>query len=1324
MNVPARPSLRRASSPYLCAYALLVLAGLGAAPVFAQSLTGSIDGRVADETGAGIPGALLTAVHTATSTEYETTTNENGRFLLPNLRNGLYDLAAESLGFKRAVVAGVEVEVGSTTQVVIPLEIGEVTIEITVTAEAAQSIVNTLNAEIADVVDQRRVLDLPLNGRNAVELAVQQAGVAFERDPDGQGNKLFVNGQRHRSINFTLDGLDTQDNLNRSSATVIDQPLIAMSAENVAEFKVVTGLSSAEYSRGGSQISAITRSGSNEFHGSLFNFHRNTVLNANDFFNNSSGVERTPLIRNQFGGRIGGPIVRNKTFFFFGYQQTREARSISVNRAVYTAQAKNGVFRFLDGVSNSPSNVAANPGLVRSVNLYECSGGVQAVIEQQCVDGRFTAANPASGDPFITGTIFGVMPDPNNFDIGDGLNTGGFRFNAASKTIEHLPAFRLDHNLTDRHQFYGTFNYTDRDIQGDFINDREQVFPALEPLGDRVTHARALSANLVSTLSPTVINEFRFGFVGGNNAFPRNQPFGTAFTLDLNEISDVYDPSGGTTFRDNEFFHVRDAVSWNSGKHNFKGGFEWRRKKVDVVSYFGVQTEFEFDDNDFQPGFNDVILGALGGGSVSGVDEETALDLMNNLVGAAETVVQRFNVTSINSGFIPGVPERHIFQNWETDLFFQDAWQLRSNLTLNLGLRYEWASVPADTLGLLLEPENRFDSVFGISGAAGLFNPGTLQGEPCPLLGQGVGATTNNAVALISGCATRYTAATPVNGAPPLWDPDKNNFAPVVSIAWDPFGDGKTSVRAGFRISYMQDAFSILDGNLDDNEGLTVVQTCVPSAGAGGGCINNPNPNLPLLRDVGGSGILPETPPFGLPASRSILDSSTIDFRAFEPGMSTPYYNEWTLGVSREVANNLAVEVRYVGNRGVGMRRVADFNEININALDPESGQTFLDAFKTAQDNFICNGFRSFADDTGLGCITPNPLMATLISGDPSRLGGLTGLRQALAFNEPGQFAHRLTQVETSRVAGSGARIRGGSFWGNVLDGRLPANFFMANPFVASSRAMLNDGFSTYHSLQIDVRRRFAAGLSLDGNYTFGKALSDFDGDENTLVNDSRPSSIRNKYYTTSQFMPRHSLKMNWFYELPVGPGKSWNPGGGAGKILGGWQVGGLLNFRTGRPLSIYSGVGTFHRSAVSGENTVNLTQGMTNAELQALSGRLDQAGGVYWFDPCLSEVIGGDCTGPGAVSGLFTLPEAGQLGELPQTPIFGPSRFLLDFNAVKRFQIKEQTNVEFRWEVFNLFNNTNFSLPGNNIFSSNFGQITSTVSEPRLMQFALKLNF
>ena len=1298
---------------------------LGAAQ--AQTLTGGLQGRVEDPSGSVVPGASVTATHQETNTAYETTTNEVGRFVFPSVRLGLYDVAAASSGFSRVIVQDVLVQVGTTASVNLQLEIGPADFEVTVEGAAATADINLVDAELSAVVDERRVLELPLNGRNAVELAAQQAGVYFERAPDGQGDKLFINGQRHRAVNFTLDGIDTQDNMNRSAATMVDQPLLPLAAENVQEFKVVTGLGSAEYSRGGSQISAVTRAGTNDFHGSLFEFHRNTVLNANDFFNNTAGVERPPLIRNQFGGRLGGPIWRDRTFFYVGYQQTRESRSIAVNRLVYTPEARAGIFRFLDDLPNSAAGAAANPDLIRSVDLYSCGGLTAAALGRDCLDGRFGAANPPSPDPFITGEIFDLIPTPNNFAIGDGLNVGGYRFNTPSKTVEHLPSVRLDHRITDKHLFYAALNYVDRDILGDFINGRDSTYPGQEPLGSRVTHTRGLSANLASTLTPTFINEFRFGFLGGENAFRVNQPFATPFTLDLNTISDPYDSFNADEARDNEFFHVRDTVSLIRGRHQLKSGLEWRRRTVD--SYNFDQTfplgQIGFDDNNNPPDFNQGDLSVIGGGELESIDHETARDLMNNLVGAVERITKRFNAVSLESGFVPNAPERRIYRNWEFDWFFEDSWSLRPNLTLDLGVRYEFASVPVETRGLILGPENGFDSIFSVSGAAGLFHPGVLEGEPCSALAALPTAPTSaNAVNFIESCVARYVPTGGVNGRP-LWNVDKNNFAPVVGLAWDPFGDGKTSIRAGFRISYMQDAFSIIDQNLDDNEGLSATQVCFPS---GGQCASNPG-GVALLRDLAAAGTTPETPEFELPTSRSILDSPTMDFRTYDPELATPYYNEWNFSVARELIENLALEVRYVGNRGVKLRRVADFNEMNLEAFDPATGQTFLDAYLKAQHNLQCNqgagaGTR-FDDETGAACITPNPLMSTLIAGEPEFLRRSTSLIQTLQFPAPGEFIYRLSQMALSRPSPGESRIPGGTFWGRVLEGRLPANFFQVNPFVASARGMVNDSFSTYHSLQIELRRRFAQGLSLQGNYTFGKALADFDGDENALLNETRPSPIRQKYYTVQQYMPRHQVNVNWFYELPVGAGKAWNPSNRVARaLIGGWQVGGLLNFRTGRPLSILSGNGIYIRDLISDQNTVDLAQPMTNGEIEELTGRLDIGGGVYWYDPCLSAYLDRACSSGEAAQGLFLEPPAARLGLLPQTPIYGPQRFLVDLNLLKRFPLAGDADLEFRWEIFNLFNNVNFAQPQNGIYYPTFGQIAQTVTNPRLMQFALKLNF
>ena len=1308
-------------------------------PVIAQDISGQLKGIVTDQQGAVVVGANVTATHVETNTSQNVITNSEGQFIFPKVRLGRYTVTVEAASFRRALVQDVVVEVGGIADLNVPLQVGSLSEQIEITAGAAQEVINTTNAEISTVVDDRRVLDLPLDGRNAAHLALQQAGVFFERSPDGQGDKLIVNGQRHRSLDVTLDGVDTQDNLNRASSVMLDQPLLALSAENVQEFRVVTGVASAEFSRGGAQISAVTRAGTNRFRGSIFEFYRNTVFNANEFFNNaaSPAVERPPLTRHQFGGRIGGPIFKNKTFFFLGYEQTRESKGIPVNRTVYTAEARQGIFRYLTGLRNTPENVAANPGLIRSVNMLECSAAVQAAISRFCVDSRFNANNLASPDPFIRDEVFGLIPLPNNFNIGDGLNTGGFRFNAPAVTRVHLPAFRLDHRFNDKHSFFGTINYNDRDIQGDFINDREPQYPGQRPLGARLTHSRAFSGTFISAFSPLMVNEFRLGVIGAENAFLITQPFDTPFALDLNTLADPYDFENGDEVRDNRTVHVRDVMTWVKGSHQMKFGGEWRDRWLDTYDYDFIfpAGSIDFNTTNAAVGFTAANLQRLSrlnsseSPIIDTTDQGAARGLINNLVGAIGAVDMRFNVSSLDSGFIPGAPTRRTYRNREFDAFFQDTWNFRKNLTLNLGLRWEYSGIPYETNGFLLIPEGGFDAVYGVSGEAGFFNPGVFEGPPCSSL-QGLPRprTTANAVSLITTCATKYVLGSSSNGTP-LWNRDLNNFGPVVSVAWDPFGDGKTSVRAGFRISYFQDAFAVIELNVDDNEGLQVTQSCIPTDGT---CINDPL----FLRNVATTGPpLPAVPTFQLPASRSILDAAAQDFRTYQPDLGTPNYREWTIGVQREIFKNAAIEVRYVGNRGRELRRIADFNEINIFAKDTVTGKTFLESFLIAQQNLACNNASTVTANQGrfdtlnLPCSIANPLMDALIAGEQSRMRSRPTLLDALAFNAPGEFAFRLMHSETSTPntgLPAGDRIRGGTFWGAVLAGRLPVNFFQVNPFIGSSRAFVSDGTSSYDSLQVEFTQRFSKGVTFQANYTFARSIADYDGDANELLNDTRPSSVVNPGSTEQYIMPRHQFNANWVAELPFGRGKHFFSGanGLVQRLVGDWQFGGIVSFRTGRPLGITSGIGTFHRSAISGDNTVNLSQALSLNELSALTGQRDISGGIFWFDPCMSTFTGAACQDSDAISGLFQLPTAGELGELPQTVLWGPKRFNFDFNVSKRIRIDETRNVEFRWEVFNAFNNVNFANPVTDIFSPSFGQITRTIGNPRLMQFALKFNF
>ncbi|MEE9183499.1 MAG: hypothetical protein V3U39_03345, partial [Acidimicrobiia bacterium] len=605
-------------------------------------------------------------------------------------------------------------------------------------------------------------------------------------------------------------------------------------------------------------------------------------------------------------------------------------------------------------------------------------------------------------------------------------------------------------------------------------------------------------------------------------------------------------------------------------------------------------------------------------------------------------------------------------------------------------------------------------------------NPGVLAGSPCTV--PTIASPTEAEIrAFVLSCATRNIPGGSKNGIP-FWEDDLDNFAPVVSLAWDPWGDGKTSIRAGYRLSYFQDPLSIMRGNVDDNEGLRINQDCEWDqdnclAGAA---------SPQFMRD----GFLTNTaPPFVLPTVRTHYDSTTIDFRTYDPKLKTPYYTEWSVGISREFARNWAVEARFVANNGLKLRRIMDFNEPNIFAFDPNTGMTFLESFQIAQANQACNALtesgsraQSFRDRGNAGdplcqalpnaaLLGPNDLMEVLLQANTSTSTGGGGWRdnslaERVEYGEAAAFIHRLNHVESSSGEG-----RGGAFMAAVLRDDLPLNFFQANPFVASARMMVNNSFSRYRALEVEVRRRFANGFTFEANYNFGRALADYDGDANQLLNEDR-ITIRDLRYEYGDIMPRQQFNANWIYELPFGARKPFAlENAVARKLLEGWQFGGIVRWRSGRPLNIRSGRGSFTRRGLNDSNRADLAQPMSSSELHDLTGAQTLStgpfsSGVFWFDPSLA-------------GSLFVFPPAGRAGNLRSSAIFGPSRLIADINFTKRTFVTETVNVEFRWEIFNVLNHTNFNVPvTNDILHNEFGQIRSTITNPRLMQLALKINF
>jgi hypothetical protein len=1245
----------------------LALALVSAISVSAQTVRGRIEGVVRDAQGGIIPNATVSATNIGTGSTARAVSSGEGTFVILELQPGTYRLTAEATGFKKFITEGVIVQVATVSNVNVTLETGQVSETITVNVSDAQEVVNSTNPEVGDVVDRQRILDLPLDGRNPLELTALQAGVQLRTNADGEIDRFSINGNRTVANNITVDGVNASDNFLKTPANVT-LPVIPVSVESVGEFRVTTALPSAEFGRGTAQVNAITASGTNQLRGSLFEFHRNTVFNANTFFNNSTvsadtgkTLPREPLIRNQFGGRLGGPVKlpksvfgplgydgKDRTFFFFSYEGKRESRGLSRNRTVYSAQARQGIFRYLNNLPTTPANVAANPAAIRSVNVLGLN------------------ANRTTLDSFVA-RYLALTPLPNNFQLGDGLNTGGYRFNSTILSPSDVFAGRFDHRINEKHALEATLSYGDVNFLGDYINEGEPPFPN-SPYRTRNTLGRGGSATWRATLAPTLINEARVGAQLSTLTFGNTATFPEGYQIDFGTITDPVNDFLGSG-RNLRVLQFTDNLTWIRGSHNFKTGVELRSLWVHRYTLADTLPRADFSTATNDPGFTRTTQ--FPGSTTS--DFNNARTLANNITGAIGSVFQTFNVLQRGSGFVAGAPEVREYGNREADLYLQDTWRFRPNLTLSLGMRYEYQTAPRELNGMALLPVGGSAGLYGISGKGNLFQPGTLTGQ----------------------------ATTVLDYADELYKADKNNFAPVIGFAWDPFKKGKLSLRGGYRISYVRGSFNTIDGTLDDNEGLV----------------------LTTQRNLGGflrNGIAPApVPTFNIPAAQSIQVSSTVDIRAFDENLRTPYVQEWTFSIQREVLRNTSLEVRYVGNRGIGLYRGYDINEVNILARDPRTGQTFLDAFRLAQNNLEAfkrarpTATPNFKYDAAIPGSRPNPLFDdVLFRGRAASEFQLTNYVQRLEEGRAGDFADYVSRVRLTN------NRRGDPFFAAVDAGLLPLNFLRANPNVRGAQLFGNASFSTYHALQVELQRRLRGGLRVQMNYSFAKGLSDFigsTGDTNSFL------TLRNTRLETGQFNNTHQFNANFIYDLPVGRGRKLlrNVDGVPRQLISGWQLGGIMRYNSGDPLSLISGRGTFNRDDRSLVNSVDVAGNLSREQLQELASVKTTAIGVVYLDPNLAPGSSGDTS-----KAIFLNPEAGTNGSLGLSSIFGPRYWNFDFSTLKRTRITERTNLEFRAEIFNLFNTVNFDNPVTSINSANFGRITSIAGRPRLMQFALRLNF
>jgi hypothetical protein len=1222
-------------------------------PVLSQGVRGSLSGLIKDPEGAAVVGATVTLKSIATGEEFRATTGSQGAFTFTSLLPGKYSGSVEATGFKRAELTEITIEVNNAAKVDVALEIGAVTEQVTVTAEA-QEVINTTSPVLNKTINSKQVQDLPLLSRNPLDLARLQAGLAVTGT---DVRNASVQGLRGNATNVTQDGINAMDNFVKGSSFFA---ISAPSLNATSEFSITVGTVGSDAGRGVAQVQLVTPSGSNEFHGGVFYQHRNDALNANTFFNNASNTEKEVLKQHFFGVSSSGPVWipklydgRNRIFWFFSYEGFREPFSVTRNRTVLSEQARNGIYRY----------IGAN-GQLTSVNLLNL--------------GNFHSLNP------LTSEHLNAMPLPNNDLNGDGLNTGGFRFNVSGSDPSDRFNGRLDAQLFDSakwgsHKAEYVHHYGDFLLQPDTFNGLESPFPG----GTNAFQAsqRTLWAFAVhSTFGSYATNEARFGRQYAPVGFLREaQP--TRFFINLASTTD-FDNTFMSQGRNTEVWQGVDNFSLVRGNHTFRMGNDTQVVSAISTNDAGINQIINIGTNSANPdGILNSAFPNLPGGATGNDIANRGRTIYRDLVGLLASTTQTFNVTSPQSGFVPGATRSREFLYNDVSFYFQDAWRVKRNLTFNYGTRYEYLGVPSlpDGLGLQI---TEFNDIFGVAGPGGLFQPGSTGGNSAATLD------------FVSGDTGK-----------PLHRKDKNNFAPFLGFAWSPSfdsgplrwlfgGEGRSSIRGGYSISYLRDGFTVISNALGTgttNPGL--IQTAANTTPQG---VLDQN-GLPLT-----------TPDFLVPitSAQNFLINPGNGLWAIDPNLATPYVQQWSFGIEREINSNTAIEIRYAGNHAVKIFRAVDYNETNIF----ENG--FLQEFLNAQRNLAARGGTSFAP--GPAGTVPLPILSTLFAGLPGSQGFTSStFINNLNLNNIG------TMVNTLAFATTYANNRR----------NLVPDFFVTNPNAAFARVLGNNSFSKYHSLQIEVRRRFSQGLQFQANYTLSRTLNDGTGivnNQSTLESHRTLRNLRLDYQNSDQDQ-RHRIVGNFVYDLPFGSGRrflhdAWAP---VRKMVEGWTLGSIITWQSGSPFFFNSNRSTFN-SFNAGINGANLS-GITFDDLKRQLGVFKTPVGVFFIDPTLLNIVtgaNGQITSSRLKEGLLTAPEPGEFGNFPLNSLFGPSFTQTDLSLSKRTYFTERGNVEFRMTAINLFNQANFTYGGDTFDTANFGRITNTRGSERQIHFLLGVNW
>jgi hypothetical protein len=1235
---------------------------------FAQTATTSLRGTIKDPSGALVPGAKITITDNASGNSLSRVSDSSGSYVFAQIPPAKYAITVTATGFgEQSKTAELLVNQPATIDFSLSVQTSTVTVDVSAEAQT----LNVSDASLGNATDNVTIQSLPSEERNVPDLLSLQPGVVFlpaanigANDPRSGA----VNGGRSDQGNVTIDGIDDNDQVNGYAF----QGVLRQTQDSIEEFRVVTGNSNADSGRSsGAQVSMVTKSGTNKIHGAAYWYNRNGLGVANDWFVKQGQIENGEpnvpgkLIRNIFGADLGGPIIKDRVFFFGNWEALRRRESASVIRTAPTASYQQGQLVFPNASGTGNTTLSAS-------DIASLDSGCQV-----CSSSAYP--NPPGPNPNAL-ALFNTFPAANGTALGDGLNEGSFSFASPNPFDENTYLARMDFVPSDKHRVF---------VRGQLQKDTSgavEQFPGQGPSSIGSSNNKGIIFGDAWTITSNIVNDIRYGYIrqGGSSAGVGKGDYVTFRFLDTPTSQ------SRSTISSVPVNNLVDNLSWTKGSHSLQFGVNWRlvhqNHSTDSNSYSSASTNPYWLSGD-APGAD-----AADGGFLNSYDIAFA-----NMVGTVPSRTDRVNykISSPTSGsLLPdgSVIERHFKAN-EFEGYIQDAWRIRPSLTVTAGVRYSYLQTPWETKGQEIAPT--IDT-----------HAWSLKREAAAQAGQIYEEDLN------------FAPTGPFYKKAGYYPPNKKDFAPRLAIAYAP--DAKTSIRAGFGIYY--DHFGealVADVDAHGSFGLSSALTN-PSAGQyriEGNCATGcSHPGAPRFVDRHTLPNIPHPAPDSTTAFPYLYPLGSFSIQSgLDSQIHTPYTESMDLSVQRELPGGFTFEAAYVGRLGKRLLQSLDLAE-PVDFVDPKGGGDYFAAgtqlSKIADQNGGQGGYTTDADGNPTGNIVDVPAIPWFEDVFPF-LANYAGLGESAT-----QAAYNLEWAPYRYNFGATTSTSDIDFYcfDGCPDGWQP---HMWQDQFSTLYVLASVGASYYHAGQLTLRHPMSHGLQLDFAYTLSHSIDmGSDNERATLNNGGTFSFILNTWKpylnrASSDFDTRHLVTVDWLYQLPFGRGKSVLGSSNTlvDALVGGWQWSGLNRWTSGLPFSFFEPGWTTNWEIES--------YGVQTAPIK-MHRHYDANGNPQFFDDTDIQAVNS-----GVYNGTpMRLPYPGEAG---QRNLFrGDGYFNIDSGLAKSWKIREYGNLRFAWEVYNVTNAVRFDPAYINaqLTGGNLGVATSVLTVPRRMQFGLRYDF